>query len=108
MGSELRQLTFNMDEVRTFVTRQLSSKEPGRPSGTVMDLKVIRATPLLMQAHIQTFEGTQVKTTLDEPQLTASIIEYCMEAKIPLPRKSQKNLVLTGSGFVLEIYVAKL
>lgn len=69
--------------------------------GTILDARIeSEAAPSLvitMRSHCS--EAVEQRT-FNVPKIAAAIINYCRDARIPLPRGGKKSLELAAEGFV--------
>jgi hypothetical protein len=106
MPSEIRQIIFRAEElIEAIVSYSNASAEP-LPAGAVEAVEVVSGKTISVRVHIRG-EGNlgDYQTTLDASTVAASLIRYCRDTGIPLPRDSEKSLQVTGDNLALVIKI---
>ena len=104
MPTELRQITFSNDELRSALDDYLLRRSISLSSGAITGLRWDdgdKEHVVLEIADTRTQQLQQViLTSLD---VGAATLRYCLLKKIPMPRGSAKSLAISGDNLVLEL-----
>lgn len=87
---ELRCIVFTNREVLTAITTRRRLRQEGLPDGRVTEL-VLEKQPQC-RAVLTYEDGAQV--IIEETELLAALLSYCMGRNVPLPVESEKALHL--------------
>lgn len=100
---ELRCLVFTDQEVvGAILDRRRRRREPGLP-GTVTGISYQAEDGLDAVLDLMTDQGDTESMTVPEHEVTAALVAYCMNRRIPLPADADKFLYLVNDNLTLMI-----
>jgi|GEM_PF-2048786 len=74
------------------------------PAGTVVDLKITQNPTLELVAIVDgEAGGPRVEISFLEPEIIAILIYFCKTQKIPIPRQSEKKIVVAHGTLILQV-----
>lgn len=100
---ELRCLVFSDQEVvSAIIDRRRRRREPNL-AGTVAGIAYKAEDGLDAVLHLATERGDTESVVVPEEEVTAALIAYCMNRRIPLPADADKFLYLVNDNLTLMI-----
>ena len=100
---ELRCIVFSDAEVAAAVTdRRRRISEPF-PAGSVGRVDYLVEDTVRTRLSILGEDGATTEIVLEEPEVTAALVSYCMNRKVPLPAGSEKMLYVIRDALTLMI-----
>lgn len=105
MPSELRQITFGNDELRSALDDHLIRRNIPLPPGSILGVRWAGPDNASLLVRIgMSSDGREVETvSVATRDVGAAILRYCLLNKIPMPRQSQKSIVISGDNLILEL-----
>ena len=96
MVMEIKVLSFSKDEITSAIMRQLLRGEEQGREFYVKTLQ-IEKQPISVKLTMERPSGRIDEKKLDHGFLAASMLRYCIDNKIPMPRSADKDLhILNG------------
>lgn len=111
---EIRRLLVGEEELKHLITKLIMSQSESSDGGgvgsggMVMDIKIIKDEPLLVQVYAQTVRGNQIAHKMDDIEVMTAIINHCISKKIPISRQSRKSVKRTKDGVALDMVIAQV
>lgn len=104
MPTEFRRIVFTSEELKEALTLYSRTANGPLPPGTVVgcDLKGSGGVQAVV-AVSNPRTGELDRVELDAAQLGASLIKFCIEKKIPIPREGTKSIQIAGDDVALRI-----
>lgn len=104
MPTEIRQLVFSPDELAQAI-RAHGDRIPGRlPAGDIILCQVIDGPELSVNVKVLPEGGEDLRTVhLDSGFVGASLINFCLDRRIPLPTGSTRHLQAIGGNIALNL-----
>lgn len=104
MPSEVRQITFANNELRSALDDYLLRRNLPLPPGTISCMRWGGSD----HAHIvfqvnDAMSDKSENATVATRHVGAAILRYCLVKRIPLPRNSRKLLAISGDNLMLEL-----
>ncbi|MCB1557055.1 MAG: hypothetical protein KDJ15_07060 [Alphaproteobacteria bacterium] len=96
MVMEIKIISFSKAEMKQAVFRQLLRGEEQGREFHIKTLEIENKTPITARVTLERVSGRVDEKTLDHGFLAAAMLRYCMDNKIPLPRKADKNLQIVN------------
>lgn len=100
MPTEIRRLIFTPDELAGALSDFISSNRSNLEPGKVLSIEIRGTAPLSIRAHVQFQSGRQSKEVFEEALICAALISWCMNNKVPLPRRATKAVHQTRDNCV--------
>jgi hypothetical protein len=104
LATELRQVTFTQSELLTAVLAHCRATRRNTPYGGGATCAVnedASVTVRLEAFNVETDAKSIVQVELDRNEVGAALLRYCMAMRIPLPKRSQKSLQVTGDALAM-------
>jgi hypothetical protein len=92
MAIEVRRILLEQHEFQAVLNVYGKSENNDFPSGFVVGYEILQENPLTIFVNVQTPDGEQVAVELDEVSIVGALINFCIETKIPVSRKSKKTV----------------
>ncbi|MCW8836756.1 MAG: hypothetical protein OQJ99_10395 [Rhodospirillales bacterium] len=108
MATEVRRLIFTETETSAILSAYLATGSSTMPRGIVMDFKIVKEDPFTIRVLIQASDGRQLNEIMEEVHVTAAMINFCMQSRIPLSRKAKKRVKKLNSGIALDMVMGKV
>ena len=106
MPSEVRIIIFTIEEVLEAIERFDATAEKRLFRGKAIDCHVRKHPNVHAVLEVERAGGEEIETVdLNASQLAATLITYCRERRIPLPRNARKELDVIEDQLVLRLEV---
>lgn len=100
MPSEVRQIAFAPDELRQAMSGWLNKSAPGRAPVDVQAVQIDDA--MGVAAVLSCISGDALSDVrIEADGLTAALIDFCLDNRIPLPRDASKTAHRIGDAVAL-------
>lgn len=105
MSSEVRYILFNAGEVARTIVQFCARRRVALPPGSIVDFRIIVQPRLEVALTVAPDDVTKgrVRESLSEDGLTAALVLYCVNNRIPVPMKAGKRIMVTGEGIILAL-----
>lgn len=106
MPTEYRRMVFPNRELRQALTQYGGEGRDPFPPGDIISVSLPKGGGDTVQVTVLD-TARNVTFTADFPvaQIAAALIRYCIENKVPIPKKSRKSLRLMGDNLALDIVI---
>jgi hypothetical protein len=106
MPTELRQLIFSRDELAAAIANYNGNASQDVPAGRIMFCKVMQNSGIFVTVKIVPDGETEVQTVhLDKNTVGAALMKYCLDNKIPMPKKASKSLQALGENIAMSLCI---
>jgi len=103
---ELRCIVFNEKEVVTAVIDHRHSKRKPLPVGMVRGIAINTDGRNTCSLKLEDYDGKRNAVSITEAELAAALIEYCLSRRIPMPRKSDKEINVVGGDIMMVMTIS--
>ena len=101
MPSELRKVTFSVDEVQAAIVSHRLHSGGLMPSSPI-DHVLLGEGPTAVTIFFQLDDANEIRQwPLTNEEVAAALIRYCAQFAIPLPRMARKRLQVENDGLAL-------
>ena len=106
---EFRQLVFTEKEVIEALSQHCVRMNRSLPEGSAVKCNLTSKPEIAVELVIQNVSegradtGTHASVALEAAFVGAALLRFCMDKKIPIPRKGQKALQIADSALLLTI-----
>ena len=108
MPIELRRLIFSRDELVGAIAGFRDGANNAIPAGNIVHCQIVHDSELHVAVKILPEGETQIESArLDINFISAALIKYCKDKKIPIPRESEKSIEAMGENMALVIRLGK-
>lgn len=104
MVSEIKIISLNENELRKAIFRHLLRGEEEGREFYIKEMEITSEVPVGARIKIERVSGKLEDKDLDHTFLAAAVLRFCMDNKIPLPRKANKNLQMVNG--LLSIFLS--
>lgn len=106
MPSEMRRLTFSREELITALTQHYQASPDRLPEGRIVDCTLIARPKALVRLQVldPSNNGTHAQDMPLE-HVAAALLRYCMNHRIPVPKRSRKSIEIVGDSLCLDIRI---
>jgi hypothetical protein len=112
MPNEIRHIIFTPEDLKVALTRYFKSKSTILPRGEVLTCKFERTSNNNSVKYSILIRPDTVETTeemvLKSNEVAASLLAYCFEEKIPVPRRAAKSLRIMGDNLALSFFLPQV
>lgn len=105
MSSEIRYILFNAGEVARAMVKYWARRKAPLAPGSIVDFQAFQSSGLevaLMVAHDDANLGRS-RISLKEDELTAALVLFCIETRIPVSSKAGKRVMAVPEGMILAL-----
>ena len=95
MAIEVRRIILEQHEFQAVLNVFAKMEESDFPEGFVVGFEIRNENPLQIFVDIQSPDGAQVGVELAEDFIVEALINFCIQTKIPVSRKSKKSVRLS-------------
>lgn len=96
MVSEIKIISLNENELQKAIFRHLLRGEENGREFYIKNIEIAEKMPVSAKVTIERTTGHIDKKNLDHTFLAAAVLRFCMDNKIPLPRKANKNVQMVN------------
>ncbi len=104
MGIAIKIISLNENELHKAVLRHMLRSQKGGREFFIKSLEITEEIPISTKVTIERPSGVVEEEVLDHTFLAAAVLRFCMDNKIPLPRKATKNLQMVNG--LLSIFLS--
>ena len=106
MITEFRRLIFSKDEILKAILSYNLRSSVKLPPGDITNIKTtsVPEPAIVLDVHDPSSDTTET-VTLESTYLAATMLRYCIEFKIPIPRHADKYVEIVGDGVALSMSI---
>jgi hypothetical protein len=109
MPHESRQILFQMQELQSAIRAHVGHTKAELPPGEIVAVRFPSEASAFVEFDLRDETTGQTDTvSYDEASVGAALLKYCMQHRIPVPRKSDKSLRLINGCVALMIAIKPL
>lgn len=103
MPTEVRYVMFTQPEVVKAIIEYKKRRGEAMPAGSIVKYGMEGATDPGYLIEIKGDDGIVQTMAIDNKPLTAALVMFCINSKIPLPAKAGKQLKVNGQKLALVV-----
>jgi hypothetical protein len=104
MPSELRRIVFSNDELRSALEDYLKGQKTPLPLGVITSVQLSDAPQGTVFLYLAGREDNdRASLALSPEKIAAALLRFCKRQRIPVPRRANKSLIVTGDNVALDI-----
>jgi hypothetical protein len=96
MAVEVRRIILEQHEFQAVLNVYANLEDNDFPNGFVVGFEIEKEAPLEISVSLQLPNGEQLRIEIDETTIVEAIINFCIQTKIPVSRKSKKTANLNN------------
>ena len=106
MPTEIRKIVFSNEELQEAIVLFSQRCINRLPEGDLLACDVISDDGITVRIRIQPWYSEGEKTVkLSDHYIGAALSNYCMNYKIPIPRRATKSLQVIGDNIALQVNI---
>lgn len=106
MPSELRQVVFQMSELQAAIRANTRNTKEKLPPGDIVAWRIIGTPEAFIEFNLRDeITGQDNTATYSEASVGAALLKYCMDHRIPVPRRAEKALKIVNGDVALVIVI---
>ncbi len=104
MVAEFRKMSFSFFELGNAIKTFHVSKSLPLPVGDILAINLVEKPTIRAKLKFALANtGKTEEIELDNNRLAASMLYYCMQHNIPVPKNAKKEIVKTENGLALQV-----
>lgn len=104
MVAEFRKMSFSFFELKKAIQVFHASKSIPLPDGDILAINLVENPTIRAKVKFSLANSGKTEIVeLDNNRLAASMLFYCIQHKIPVPKDAKKEIVKTESGLALQV-----
>lgn len=105
MAKEMRRVILTDAELAVALQRFIKSQPQMFGGGTLVHSEVGREDPVRVEVLVRGSDGRESMFVIGGAQLAAALINFCVFARIPLPRNSTKSVKRVSGGVAMDMMI---